>query len=257
MIKNSLFSTSILVAATTMAGFFGCSSNTGGDQSVGTGSSSGGGIGSNSSGGLADGGSGSSSGAGQTGDGGACMPPQNVPSSSVPQYVPVMGMVNSCNAMQISGFISSCVAQGASGNGCAQWANANASCAGCIVQGTDAGATETGAILFGADGKPVSGNVPGCIALADPANGPACAQQLEPVMQCVALACGTCNNQQTFSACEKAARASGGACGMFSSAADSPCASALGSNGVGVTKCGYGTMNELSDVIDVICGTGP
>lgn len=256
MTKNRLFSTSILFVATTAAGFFGCSSNTGGDSSVGTGSSSGGGIGSNS--GLGDGGgSGSSSGAGQSGDGGACMPPQNIPSASVPGYVPVMGMYMSCDAMQISGFISSCVAQGATGMGCAQWANANATCAGCIVQGTDAGATETGAILFNAMGAPVSGNVPGCIALADAANGPACAQQLEPVMQCVALACNTCSNQQTFAACEKAARASGGACGNYSSAADSPCAGDLGSNGVGATKCGYGTSSELQDVINVICGSGP
>lgn len=260
MMKNRLFTTSILIAATTAAGFFGCSSNTGGDSSVGTGSGSGSGVGSGSSGGVgsnsSSGGSGGSSGAGQTGDAGACMPPSSVPAASVPGYVAVMSMTAACNSMQIAGFISSCVATGATANGCQQWAGANSTCAGCIVQGGDAGATETGAILFNAQGQPVSGNVPGCIALTDPANGPQCAAQLEPLMQCVALACGMCTDQTSFSNCEKAAKASGGACGDYASNAQMPCAAALASGGVGVTKCGYGTPNELQNTINVICGSG-
>ncbi|HEX8793028.1 MAG TPA: hypothetical protein VF765_18920 [Polyangiaceae bacterium] len=255
MMKNSLFTTSILVAATTAAGFFGCSSSPGTSTS-GSSSSSGGGIETGSSGG-GSGSSGGSSGAGQTADAAACMPPSSLPSTNFPQYATVAPMANACNSMQITGFISACVAQGATGMNCASWANANSTCAGCIVQGTDAGATETGAILFDANGKPVSGNVPGCVAIADPTNGPACAAQLEPLMQCVAVACGMCTDQASFSSCEQAARASGGVCGSLSSAAKMPCAGDMGSNGVGLTKCGYGTQNELQDVINVICGTGP
>jgi hypothetical protein len=258
MIQNKLFTTSILTAATTAAWFFGCSSSPGTDSS---GSSSSGGSNYPSSGsggsGSGSGSSSNSSGAGAGGDGGVCMPAANVPSSSLPPYVAVAPMANSCTSMQISGFLSACVAQGATANNCSMWASANSACAGCIVQGTDAGATETGAIIFGAMGSPVSGNVPGCIALADPNGGPACATQLEPLMQCIAVACPNCGDQTSFANCEKAARASGGVCGSLSSAAQSPCATYLGSSGVGVTKCGYGTSNELVDVINVICGTGP
>jgi hypothetical protein len=125
------------------------------------------------------------------------------------------------------------------------------------VQGTDAGATPTGAIIFNATGAPVSGNVPGCIALEDAMGGPACATALEPLMQCIAVACGTCSDQTSFSNCEHAARANGGACGSLSAAAHSPCATYLDGSGAGVSKCGYGTSNELEDVINVICGQGP
>jgi hypothetical protein len=175
----------------------------------------------------------------------------------LPPYVAVMEMIGACSSMQISGFVTACVASGATANSCAMWANANGSCAGCIVQGTDAGATQTGAIIFNAMGAPVSGNVPGCIALEDSMGGPACAAQLEPVMQCIAIACGSCSDQTSFTNCEKAAKASGGACGSLAASAQSPCAAELGANGVGVSKCGYGSPSELTDVINVICGTGP
>jgi len=185
------------------------------------------------------------------------MPASNIQANSLPPYVAVMEMIGACTSMQISGFLSACVAQGSTKSDCAMWANGSLACAGCIIQGTDAGATETGAIIFNAMGAPVSGNVPGCIALEDPMGGPACANVLEPVMQCVAAACGTCSDQTSFANCEKAARASGGICGTVSAAADSPCATYMGTNGIGVTKCGYGTSSELPDVINVICGSGP
>jgi hypothetical protein len=261
MMKNRLFTTSILVAATAAAGFLGCSSNSGSDSSVGSGSGSGSvGSGSSGSGGASSTGSGSSSGAGQTADAAACVP-ADVPNGNVPPYVAVVGMAKSCDMTQISGFISSCVTSGATSNGCEQWANANSTCAACIVQGTDAGPAETGAILFDTNSSgmesPASANVPGCIAIADPTNGPACATQLEPLMQCVALACPMCADQTSFSNCEKAARASNGTCGGYSSMADSPCSADMASSGVAVTQCGYGTDNELVDVINVICGSGP
>jgi len=43
----------------------------------------------------------------------------------------------------------------------------------------------------------------------------------------------------------------------LSAAAASPCSAYLGSNGIGVTKCGYETSSQLTDVINVICGQGP
>jgi hypothetical protein len=185
------------------------------------------------------------------------MPAANIQPSSLPPYVAVMEMIGACTSTQISGFESACVASGATASNCSMWASANSACAGCIVQGSDAGATQTGAIIFNAMGAPVSGNVPGCVALEDSMGGPACAEVLEPVMQCVAAACGTCADQTAFSNCEKTARASGGVCGTVSAAADSPCATDLASNGVASTKCGYGSSSELTDVINVICGQGP
>jgi hypothetical protein len=185
------------------------------------------------------------------------MSPSNLQSGSLPSYVPVMEMIGACTMTQISGFISSCVAGGSTQSNCAMWANGNSACAGCIVQGGDAGATQTGAIIFDANGHPVSGNVPGCIALEDSMGGPACANDLEPLMQCVAAACPNCPDQTTFDNCEKAAKSTGGVCATLSSAVGSSCAADLGSNGVGLSKCGYGSSNQLTDVINVICGSGP
>ena len=255
MIQNKLFTLSILTAVTSATCFFaGCSAdNTG---SGGPGSSSGGPIQTGSSGGTGNS-SGSSSGVSQAvGDGGACMP-SSVQTSSLPPYTPVMEMIGACTSMQISQFLSNCISQGSSANNCSMWANANGACANCIVQGTDAGATQTGAIIFTGSGAPLSGNVPGCIALSDANGGPQCAAQLEPLMQCLALACGTCSDQTSFNNCEKAAKANGGTCGSLAAAAESPCSAYLGSNGAGVTKCGYGTSSQLSDVINVVCGSGP
>jgi hypothetical protein len=76
-------------------------------------------------------------------------------------------------------------------------------------------------------------------------------------MQCLALACGNCTDQTSFNNCETAAKGNGGACGSLSSAAASPCSTYLASGGIGVTKCGYGTSSQLTDVINVICGQGP
>ncbi len=257
MIQTKLFTVSILTAVASAACFFGCSGDNTGSGSPG--SSSGGPIQTGSSGGTGNS-SGSSSGVNQaggpSGDGGACMP-SSVQTSGLPAYTPVMEMIGACTSMQISEFLSTCIASGSSENNCVMWANANSSCAGCIVQGTDAGATQTGAIIFTAMGAPLSGNVPGCIALADANGGPQCAAQLEPLMQCLALACGNCSDQTSFNNCEKAARANGGTCGSLSAAADSPCSADLGTSGVGVSKCGYGTPNQLTDVINVVCGSGP
>lgn len=210
-----------------------------------------------SSSGPGDGGGSGSSSGGPGADAAACMAPSSLPNTNFPPYVTVSSMPNACTSMQIQGFISACVQMGATGNGCGSWANSNAACAGCIAQSGDAGPNESGAILFDGSGRPISGNVPGCIALADTANGPACATQLEPLMQCVAAACGTCSDQTSFSSCEKAARASGGVCGNFSSVAEMPCAGDMAANGVAANKCGYGTQSELADVINVICGAGP
>lgn len=260
MIKNKLFTTSILVAATTATPFLGCGTNASSNQGGTTSSSGGSSFPSSSSSGAgneASSGSSSGSSSGGSSDAGMCTPPSSVPNTSLPTYAPVVQMTNACTSMQISGFLSSCVAQGASGSGCSSWASSNGTCAACVVQGTEAGATETGAILFNANGNPVSANVPGCIALEDSSGGPMCAAVLEPLMQCVALACASCTSQSAFSACEAATKASNGACGTYASAAQSPCANYVGTNGVGVTKCGYGTGNELADVLNVVCGAGP
>jgi hypothetical protein len=106
-------------------------------------------------------------------------------------------------------------------------------------------------------GQPVSGNVPGCIALEDSNGGSACANALEPLFQCVAIECASCKSQTDFNNCEAAAKMTGGGCASYYSAADSPCGTDLAASGVGVTKCGYGTSSELPDVINVICGSGP
>jgi len=257
MIQNKLFTVSILTAVTSAACFFGCSSDNTGSGTPG--SSSGGPIQTGSSGGTGNP-SGSSSGVNQaggpSGDGGACTP-ASVQTSNLPPYTPVMEMIGACTSTQISGFLSACIGSGSSANNCSMWANANGSCAGCIVQGSDAGATQTGAIIFTGSGAPLSGNVPGCIALVDANAGPQCATQLEPLMQCLALACGSCSDQTSFSNCEAASKANGGPCGSLAASAESPCSSYLGSNGLGVTKCGYNTSNQLTDVINVVCGSGP
>jgi uncharacterized membrane protein YqiK len=100
-------------------------------------------------------------------------------------------------------------------------------------------------------------NVPGCLALADPANGPACAAALEPWIQCYAEACSSAEcaaTSATFNACITTVDASGAACYAKLAAAHqgTVCQADLGSGGFIDTKC-----NTSTQVLNAICGTGP
>jgi hypothetical protein len=114
----------------------------------------------------------------------------------------------------------------------------------------------TGATLYGAAGTIVDLNVPGCIALADPSNGPACARAFEPLMQCVDAACALWCSASDFGTCAVAATGTGAPCASYYAAITTPCATDLATNGVAYTVCGWNSNSELTDVLNVICGTG-
>jgi hypothetical protein len=111
----------------------------------------------------------------------------------------------------------------------------------------------SGAIIADSTGQPSFFNTSGCIALADKTNGPACAQALEPLVQCEFGACNStaCQNAAApdVQACIMAADM--GACSSQYSAALSACQMdfADGGAGAGVCSTNLGTINE-------ICGTG-
>ncbi len=125
-------------------------------------------------------------GAGQlpVGDGGPCLVATSVPMSQVPGYVSVHQQLNACSSTQLTTFVSACVATTAMPGPCNtfQTDTANKGCMGCLFPGTPGSPTEnSGGMLVDSTGTIiVAVNTPGCIALANPANGPACASAIEP-----------------------------------------------------------------------------
>jgi hypothetical protein len=127
---------------------------------------------------------------------------------------------------------------------------ANAGCIACMYGLIDGGTVSTGGVLFDSMGVALDFNVPGCIALADPTNGPACAAALEPAIQCVSAACNTpacMANPSEVTSCETTAES--GACLTEVETEQSACAIDEGDGGVGTTTCSTPT-----GILTTICG---
>jgi hypothetical protein len=174
--------------------------------------------------------------------------------SDVPPYTTVVQQLGACSAIQISGFITACEASPQTPTACNNWQDdaANAACDICLFDSpVDAAmAGYGGAMLIDAAGTEfLSGNSPGCIALKDTANGPACATNLEPLIQCEDFACDSCATQTDFDTCLGAVQT--GACSTYFKAEQSSCATDLADGGVYLADC----AND-SAIINVICGTG-
>jgi hypothetical protein len=111
-------------------------------------------------------------------------------------------------------------------------------------------AANTGGLLVDSSGTPWGLNVGGCVALADPTGGGACAMAISPLFQCEHAACNSmaCLGVDT-TACQNAADM--GACATQLSAANSACTTDFADGGVGPTTCGspLGVLTE-------ICGNG-
>lgn len=171
----------------------------------------------------------------------------------MPPYVPVAQSLNACSAAEITAFITACDSTSATTTTCDSWLSdsSNAACLACILPANDAGApTNTGALLVSADNTFVV-NLPGCLALQDPTQGPMCAANLEPYEQCVLFACSSCTTASDYTTCEQTAAASGGACNGYLTGTQTACATDFGDAGAGTTTCSTDT-----DVITVICGSG-
>ncbi len=207
---------------------------------------------------IPDGGTVLPDGAGQPppGDGGPCIVATSVPASQVPGYSTVTPHVGACSPTQLSTFVSSCFSA-SSGTACAgfQTDSSNTGCMSCLFPGTHGGPpANTGGVLLDSTGAIiVAVNIPGCVALADPAQGPACAAALEPLFQCEVLACGSadCRNASadTFQACETSAEK--GACMSQYSSSQTACTADYSDGGAAVTACA-----TAAQVLDRICGSG-
>jgi hypothetical protein len=166
----------------------------------------------------------------------------------IPVYVaPVHA--SACSMAQINGFLAACA--NGSPAACNTWIMdaANVTCIGCL----DPAATNTGALLFDSNDQVFSLNIGGCIALADPTNGPACAAALDPLLQCQHAACNSaaCQAASTtdVQACDTAAQM--GACSSGLAAVQGVCGPDLGDGGVATTTCA-----TAAGVIAEICGNG-
>lgn len=208
---------------------------------------------------IPDGGTVLPDGAGQlpVGDGGPCLVATSVPMSQAPGYVSVHQQLNACSSTQLTTFVSACVATTAMPDACNtfQTDTANKGCMGCLFPGTPGSATEnSGGMLVDSTGTIiVAVNTPGCIALADPANGPACASAIEPLFQCEVAACGSADcrtaTASIFQSCETTSEK--GACDTYYMASQTSCTADYGDGGAAVTACA-----TTAQVLDRICGTG-
>jgi len=209
-------------------------------------------------GGQLDSGGGNDGGGG--GDGGPCQPRATVNPQDLLPYATVQQRVNACTGTQISGFLVACGTDPTSSN-CVTFRNdaANATCMSCMLGINDAGTpTNTGGMLISASGVPFTTNTPGCIALLDQGTGSACAQVLEPLLQCDIAACGNtgCASTADFLKCTDVSHSGSGACAQaFASSA--PCAADFQDGGVALTKCNGGPdLSSPQLDLNAICGTG-
>jgi len=190
-------------------------------------------------------------------DGGPCISLTTVPPSQIPAYTTVSPQLDACNGTQISDFVSACTASGASASACSsfQTTPGNTGCMACLFPKSSSGAAmNTGGVLLDYAGKAIVGvNTPGCIALADPKNGPACAAVLEPLYQCEEQACSSADcvtsDAGTYQMCLDGAEM--GACSSQSSAASSTCTPDYEDGGAALVACATDTL-----ILNEICGTG-
>jgi hypothetical protein len=180
----------------------------------------------------------------------------------IPAYMPPAQQLNACTPAQITAFVGACFAtppnQTACNNEQMMLSTSAAACYNClfgVVPMGDAGAASNkGGVLLDYTGMSFfSTNSPGCIALEDPTNGPACAGNLEPLFQCELQACSSmaCQTASStvFGACVSASQM--GACSAEVMGVQSSCTTDLGDGGVGGSKCGTDQQ-----VLNAICGTG-
>ena len=181
-----------------------------------------------------------------------CSPDAAIPDADVPAYVAVAQRLGACSPAVLAAYIAACYTNDSTETECDDWyADAgNASCIECLIPTDSAGqTTNNGGLLLDPAGYAVSANLPGCIALVDPKNGPACAEVLELQEQCQFQACGGCEIASTSDACFADVGASGGACSGYDVTA---CNAYVSDAGVPLAACATPTA-----VIDVICGAGP
>jgi hypothetical protein len=190
------------------------------------------------------------------GDGGPCVVAPSVPAGQIPAYVNVVAQANACSSTQISEFLTACTGTTATPDACNSFQidSANGGCMACLLPSTDAGAFQnTGGVLLDYSGKQLVGvNTPGCIALADPTNGPACASGLEPLFQCETQACGSADCRTSAASVYEACLMSTETAACTSQyAASSPCTVEYADGGAAAGACATDTQ-----VLNVICGAG-
>jgi hypothetical protein len=165
----------------------------------------------------------------------------------IPAYA-APAKTSACSMAQVTGFLMACTGTTGSQSACSTFTGtaANMTCVGCLIPT----AKNTGALLDDSTGAPWGLNAGGCVALADPSNGPGCAMALDPLFQCEHAACNSTACQGTdTTACQNAADM--GACSTQLMAANTACAADFSDGGAGTTTCG-----TAAGVITEICGNG-
>jgi hypothetical protein len=173
-----------------------------------------------------------------------------VPDAQIPGFNTPDAQPNACTAAEISQFLTACTGGSASPSACSAFQIDGGPCVGCLLQPNN-----TGGVLLDSTGTVIVGvNTPGCIALADPDGGTACAVGLEPFFQCESQACGSADCRAADAAvylnCLNESQAGACATQYASSAA---CAAAYSDGGAAV---GTGRCSTPELVVDRICGTG-
>jgi hypothetical protein len=194
------------------------------------------------------------------GDGGPCLPATSLPPSQVPAYAPVVPDVGACTSAQIDAFLAACIGATSTTAACTAFQIATdagpATCVPCLVRTADAGPPpNNGGVLLDSTGSFMVGvNTPGCIALADPTHGPACAAALEPLFQCELAACSSADcrvaDAGAYEGCLQSTLADAGAC-QGELQATAACDTEYADGGAAVTTCA-----TAADVLERICGTG-
>jgi hypothetical protein len=147
-----------------------------------------------------------------------CPTPADVSTWTPPAYKHAKSSLTACNAADLTGYDTACLAAGHTSAGCTAFQTAHAACTSCLnSKSTD---STWGAIVAWAG--VININLAGCLELTDP-NSAQCAQAVEVGDECLHQACdAVCpvKDQASFTqwqACQQAAAQQG--CGTYEQAA--------------------------------------
>jgi hypothetical protein len=150
-----------------------------------------------------------------------------------PTFVPPRRMPGACSATQISDYYNECLSNGSPSPACNTFKSNNATCAACLAS-TKVSDPAWGWLVESPKGRGI-GDVPACIAVADPLQLD-CAKKYEALYECDWAACDSCDRDayRPYNIC--VANAERGECAKYSAEAYT-CAQALVSSRSNAAQC--------------------
>jgi hypothetical protein len=158
-----------------------------------------------------------------------------------------------CTTAQMPVFFDQCLDSGSTPAACAQWVQANASCASCLQ--SDDTATLYGPVIWHSNHAYYTTNIAGCLAAELGDTSPtSCAASYQAIVECKETACSAClsaGDPQGFSSCESAATSE---CGKLPTTCVNDIRDAADPASTCVPPSGTSTRDAYLRLAPIFCG---